>query len=100
MAQPIPKWSAATITAPGYDYATLSAGASVLGGFRALYIGQAGDILLYTFKSSVNSTGSITSADTVLVSNLQAGSILPLQGIAVGTTASGTTAGSLIAVVS
>lgn len=91
------KWSSPNITAPAMAYVSISPGNSILGGFKALYVGGTGNILLYSFESVINSTGSITNESTTLFVNAQAGSILPLMGLAIGTTASGTTATDLVA---
>lgn len=92
------KWSAPNITAPGMTYASIAVGASVVGGFRAIYVGSAGNLLLYSFDSTVNEAGAIVTPVTTLFVGLQAGTILPCMGLAVGTTASGTTAGSLVTI--
>ena len=92
------QWSANNITSPSMAYASVAVGASLVGGFKALFIGSAGDALIYSFECSVDSSGVITGTPvTTLFVGLQAGTILPVCGLAVGTTASGTTAGSLVA---
>ena len=92
------KWSPGTNTAPAMAYVSVEVGASMIGGFRALYVGVTGNILLYSFDNDVNAAGALlTSTFTTLFVAAQAGSILPLMGLAIGTTASGTTAGSLVA---
>src|SRR5678815_4119686 len=95
MANPT-KWAAPTITAPAMAYVSVAPGTSILGGFKALYVGVAGDILVYSFESTlVNNVISVPV--TTLFVGAQVGSILPIMGLAVGTTASGTTANSLVA---
>lgn len=91
------KWSAPNITAPAMAYASVAVGASVVGGFKALYVGTAGDVLIYSFESTLNTAGNISVGATTLFKNAQAGSVLPIMGLAVGTTASGTTANDLVA---
>ena len=87
MADPT-QWSAANITSPAMDFAvvTVSVGATMIGGFKALYVGSAGDVLITNF-----------SGNTALFVGVLAGTILPILGIRVGTTASGTTANSIVA---
>ncbi len=93
------KWNANNITSPGMQYVSLAVGASLVGGFKALFIGSAGNVLLYSFDCSVNSSGVITGTpSTTLFVNCQAGSILPLMGLAIGTTNSGTTADAIVAI--
>ncbi len=79
-------WSANNITSPAMDFASIAVGASMVGGFKALFVGSAGDIVVHNF-----------SGNGVLFVGIQAGTILPVMGLAVGTTASGTNAGSLVA---
>lgn len=87
MADTPTKWSASNITSPAMDFATIAAdGVSIAGGFKALYVGAAGDVRIYGFGSNA-----------VTFVGVAAGTILPIMGIAVATTASGTTAGSLVA---
>ena len=86
MASPT-NWSANNNTSPGQSYAAIAVGASVTGGFRALYVGTAGDVCIQSFDGAL--------AGAVFV-GAQAGSILPITGIAIGTTASGTTASNLV----
>lgn len=91
-------FSAANITSPSMAYVSVAVGASLVGGFKALFVGSAGDLLIYSFDCSVNSSGVITGTPvTTLFVGVQAGTILPVMGLAVGTTASGTNAGSLVA---
>lgn len=86
MADTPTKWSAANITSPAMDFESIAVGASMTGGFKALFVGSAGDIVIHGFGSNA-----------VLFVGVQAGTILPVMGRAVGTTASGTNAGSLVA---
>lgn len=96
MAAQIPQWSANNISSPAMAYVSCEVGASILGGFKSLYIGIAGNVLLYSFESSV-SNGVITSPVTTLFVGLASGTYLNCLGLAVGTSGSGTTAGSLVA---
>ena len=91
------QWSAGNITSPSMAYVSVAVGASLVGGFKALYVGAAGDVLVYSFESTVNSVGVITTPVTTLFVGVQAGTVLPVCGLAVGTSGSGTTAGSLVA---
>ena len=81
-------WSASNITAPAMDFVAVSvADASTIpGGFKALYIGGAGDVTLTNFSGNVATFVGLT-----------AGTILPVMGIRVQATASGTTATGIIA---
>lgn len=79
-------WSANNITSPAMDFASVAVGASVNGGFKALYIGGAGDVAILNF-----------AGNAVTFVGLQAGTILPVMGLAIATTSSGTTASNLIA---
>lgn len=78
--------------APAYNFVAVSvtngvAGAGA-GGFRALFVGGLGDIAILGFDDVV-----------ATFTNVQAGSILPIMGKAIGTTSSGTTASGIIAIV-
>lgn len=74
--------------APAYNFVNVSVGASLVGGFRALYIGTAGDLVITGFDDvSATFTGIL------------AGTILPVMGKAIGTTASGSSAAGLIAII-
>lgn len=92
------KWSANNITSPSMSFVSLAVGASLLGGFKALFVGTAGNVLVYSFDCSVSTDGTIKgTTSTTLFVGVQAGTILPIMGLAVGTTGSGTTADSLVA---
>ncbi len=82
------KWAASNITSPSMSFAAIAVGASVVGGFKAVFVGSAGDLVVHSFDGS---------AAGALFVGVQAGTILPVMGLAIGTTASGTTAGSLVA---
>jgi hypothetical protein len=73
--------------APGYNFIPVTVG-SVTGGFRALYVGTLGDVLITGFDD-VSAT----------FTNVQSGTMLPVIGKAIGTTASGTTAVGLVAII-
>ena len=73
-------------TSPANQFIPVTVG-SVTGGFRALFVGTLGDILITGFDD-VSAT----------FTNCQSGSILPVTGKAIGTTASGTTATGLVAI--
>lgn len=90
------KWSAPNITAPAMSYVSVAVATSIVGGFKALYVGATGDILIYSFESVVVNN-VISVPVTTLFVNAQAGSILPIMGLAIGASASGTTAGNLVA---
>ncbi len=91
------QWAAANITSPSMAYVSVAVGASLVGGFKALYVGDAGNVLVYSFESTLNSAGNISTGVSTLFANVAAGTILPVMGLAIGTTASGTSAGSLVA---
>ena len=82
------KWSSPNITAPANSFAAIAVGASLVGGFKAIYVGSAGDLVVHSFDGG---------GAAALFVGVQAGTILPVMGIAIGTTASGTNAGSLVA---
>lgn len=80
------------------QFVSLAVGASLVGGFKALFVGSAGNVLVYSFDCSVSTNGTITGTpSTTLFVGVAAGTILPVMGLAVGTTGSGTTADALVA---
>lgn len=82
----VAKWSAANVTAPSYDYTTVTPSDTVdeaAGPFRALYIGVAGDFVVVKLDNT-----------TVLFKNSLAGSIIPIIGRRVNATL--TTATNLV----
>lgn len=86
MVQTPNQWTSNNVTSPAYDFASVTPGTPITGGFKALWIGVAGNVGITNFNGT-----------SVVFIGVPAGSILPIMGLTVITTASGTTAESIIA---